>query len=69
LVIFGVNIVQNLLIETPILAFMIWPQKTPAAIDRARAWASGHGRQYGSWALGLLGVVLAIISVIGLLSR
>jgi hypothetical protein len=59
--------VQNILLEIPMLAFMIWPEKTPAAIDTAKAWASRHGRQYGSWALGLLGVALAIISIIGLL--
>jgi hypothetical protein len=69
LIVIGFNLVQNLLIELPMLAFKIWPTETPAAIDRAKSWASSHGRTYGVWALAILGVALAIISVIGLLSR
>jgi Sap, sulfolipid-1-addressing protein len=69
LVLVGFNLVQNILIEAPLLAFRIWPTKTPAAIDSAKAWAASHGREYGSWALALLGVALAIPSIIALLSR
>jgi hypothetical protein len=58
-----------LLLEIPMLAFRIWPRETPAAIDNAKAWASKHAREYAVWALGLLGVALAIPSVIALLSR
>jgi hypothetical protein len=69
LVLIGFNLVQNLLLEIPMLAFKIWPKQTPAAIENAKAWASTHGRQYGAWALGILGVALAIPSIIALLSR
>jgi Sap, sulfolipid-1-addressing protein len=69
LVLIGVNLVQGILIEAPLLAFRIWPTQTPAAIDSAKTWASSHGREYGSWALALVGVGLAIPSVIALLSR
>lgn len=69
LVIVAFNLVQNILIEAPLLAFRIWPKETPAAIDSSKAWASSHGREYGSWALLLLGVLLAIPSIIALLSR
>jgi Sap, sulfolipid-1-addressing protein len=69
LVVIGFNFVQNLLIEIPMLAFRVWPKDTPAAIDNAKAWVSRHGREYAVWGLGLLGVVLAIPSVIALLSR
>jgi hypothetical protein len=69
LVLIGFNLVQNILLELPMLAFMIWPNETPATIDRAKAWAASHGRPYVAWALGILGVALAIISVIGLLKR
>ena len=68
LIVIGFNLIQNLLLEIPMLAFRIWPTETPAAIDRAKAWVSGHGRTYGVWGLAILGVALAIISVIGLLS-
>ena len=68
LIVIGFNLIQNLLLEIPMLAFRIWPTETPAAIDRAKAWVGGHGRTYGAWGLAILGVALAIISVIGLLS-
>jgi hypothetical protein len=61
--------VQNILLEIAMLAFRIWPEETPAAIDTAQGWVLRYGREYGSWALGLTSVALAIISVIGLLSR
>lgn len=69
LVILGFNLVQNILLEVPLLAFKIWPTQTPAAIDSTKAWVASHGREYGSWALALLGVALAIPSIIALLSR
>jgi Sap, sulfolipid-1-addressing protein len=69
LVIVGFNLVQNILLELPMLAFRIWPDRTPAAIDSAKAWISSHGRQYGARLLGFLGVALGLISVIGLVSR
>ncbi len=69
LIVIGFNLVQNILLEIPMLAFKIWPKETPAAIDSAKAWGARHGREYGAWGLGILGVALAIISVIGLLSR
>jgi len=69
LVLIGFNLVQNILIEAPLLAFKIWPTQTPAAIDSAKEWAARRGREYGSWVLGLLGVALAIPSIIALLSR
>lgn len=68
LIVIGFNLIQNLLIEIPMLAFKIWPTQTPAAIDSAKAWAVRHGRTYGAWGLAILGVALASISVIGLLS-
>ena len=68
LIVIGFNLIQNLLIEIPMLAFKIWPTQTPAAIDSAKAWAVRHGRTYGAWGLAILGVALAAISIIGLLS-
>lgn len=69
LIVIGFCLVQNILLEIPMLAFKIWPTQTPAKIDSAKAWAARHGRQYGAWGLAILGVALAIISVIGLLSQ
>ncbi len=67
LIVIGFCLVQNLLLEIPMLAFKIWPTETPTKIDSTKAWAASHGRQYGASGLAILGVALAIISVIGLL--
>ena len=66
LVVIGLCLMQLLLLEIPMLAFRIWPKGTPVAIDNAKEWASRHGRQYAAWALGLIGVAVAIPSVIAL---
>jgi len=68
-ILIGFNLVQNLLLEIPMLAFRIWPERTRAAIDTAKAWVSTHWREYAVWALGLLGVAVAIPSLIALLPR
>ena len=68
LIVIGLNFVQNLLLEIPLLAFWIWPEQTPAAIDNAKAWTSKHGREYAAWTLGLLGAAVAIPSAIAVLS-
>ena len=67
-IVLGFCLVQNLLLEIPMLAFKIWPTETPAAIDSAKAWVARHGRKYGAWGLAILGAALAIISVLGLVS-
>lgn len=67
LVVIGFCVVQLALIEIPMLAFMIWPTRTPIAIDNAKAWASRHGRQYGVWGLAILAGLLVIRAVIGFL--
>ena len=68
LVVVGFCLVQLILIELPMLAFKIWPKQTPIAIDRAKAWASKHGGQYGVWGLVIIAGLLVIRGVIGLLS-
>jgi hypothetical protein len=67
LVVLGFCLVQLLLLEIPMLAFRIWPKQTPVVIDNTKAWASRHGRQYAAWVLGILGVAVAIPSLITLL--
>jgi hypothetical protein len=44
LIVIGYCLVALVLLEGPIIAFWIWPEQTPAAIDRAKAWAGAHGR-------------------------
>ena len=67
LVVIGFCLAQLILIEVPMLAFKIWPRKTPMAINSAKRWGSRHGRQYGVWGLGIVAGLLVIRGVIGLL--
>jgi hypothetical protein len=66
-VVIGFCLVQLALIEVPMLAFKIWPDETPIALENAKAWASRHGRQYGVWGLVIIAGLLVIRGVIGLL--
>ena len=68
-IVIGFCLMQNLFARDPDAWVQLWPRETPAAIDSAKVWARRHGREYGAWGLAILGVALAIIGVVGLLSR
>jgi len=63
LVVIGFCLVELILLEIPLVAFWIWPEQTPAAIDRAKAWARAHGRRIATWGLTVIAVGLAIIGI------
>jgi hypothetical protein len=65
LVLIGSNLIQLLVLEIPMLAFAIWPDKTPKAIDAAKAWIPRHGRHYAAGALVLIGVALVVRGATG----
>jgi hypothetical protein len=67
LVVIGICLVGLVLLEIPLVAFWIWPEQTPAAIDRAKAWASAHGRRIAIWGLSVIAAGLAIIGISELL--
>ena len=60
LVLVASNLIQLIALEIPMLAFAIWPQQTPKAIDGAKAWIGAHGREYGAAALGVIGAALLV---------
>jgi hypothetical protein len=60
LVLIGSNLIQLIVLEVPMLAFAIWPEQAPKAIDGAKAWLGRHGREYGAAALAVIGVALAV---------
>lgn len=63
LVVIGFCFVQQLLLEIPIIAFKIAPEETPAAIDRAKAWAAAHWRSVAVYGLSVIGAGLVIVGV------
>ena len=65
LVLIGSNLIQLIVLEVPMLAFAIWPEQTPNAIDSAKAWIGRHGRRYAATAAAVIGVALAVRGVTG----
>ena len=60
LVLIGSNLIQLIVLEIPMLAFAVWPEQTPNAVDSAKAWIGTHGREYGAIALAVIGVALLV---------
>jgi hypothetical protein len=67
LIVLAFNLVMLLLLELPMIAFAVAPEWTPAAIDRAKAWAGIHGRIYAERGFRVIGVLLIIKGVVGLI--
>ena len=65
LVLIGSNLIQLIVLELPMLAFAVWPEQTPKAIDSVKAWFNTHGREYGAAALAVIGGALAVRGVTG----
>lgn len=67
LVVIGFNLVMLILLEGPLLAFAIAPDRTPLAIERAKAWGATNARTYGVRGFAVIGGLLVIKGIIGLL--
>lgn len=67
LIVLAFNLVMLILLELPMIAFAVAPEWTPAAIDRAKAWAGIHGRVYAERGFTVIGVLLIVKGVVGLI--
>jgi hypothetical protein len=67
LVVIVFNVIMLLLLEVPILAFTIAPEKTPAAIEKAKDFVRSHGRVYGARGLAVIGLLLILKGLLQLL--
>ncbi|HUA70322.1 MAG TPA: GAP family protein [Solirubrobacteraceae bacterium] len=67
IIVIAFNLVMLLLLELPMIAFAVAPEWTPAAIDRAKAWAGIHGRVYAERGFAVIGVLLIIKGIVGLI--
>ena len=65
LVLIASNLIQLIVLELPMLAFAIWPEQTPRAINSGKAWIHTHGQEYGAVALALIGVALLVRGITG----
>jgi hypothetical protein len=66
LLVIGFNIVMMWLLEVPLACFVIAPDWTPRAIDRAKAWIGRHAHMFAIRGTAALGVLLIIKGVVGL---
>jgi hypothetical protein len=66
LLVIGFNLVMLWLLEVPLASFLIAPDWTPRAIERAKAWVSRHSRTFVLRGLTLFGVLMIIKGIIGL---
>ena len=67
IIVLAFNLVMLLLLEVPMITFALAPEWTPAAIDRAKAWAGIHGRVYAERGFAVIGILLIIKGVVGLI--
>jgi MFS family permease len=63
LVVIGFALVELILLEAPIIAFSIWPEQTPAAIDRAKGWGGAHARILAICGLSVIAAGLAATGI------
>ena len=63
-----VNVIMMLLLELPMISFVLAPDWTPRAIERAKRWFAREGRKIAVIGTALLGLLLVIRCVIELLS-
>lgn len=62
------NLIMLALLEVPLVCFVIAPDWTPRAIDRAKVWIGRHARRFAVTMLTALGGLLVIKGLIELLS-
>jgi hypothetical protein len=66
LVVIGFNLIMLLLLEVPLVSFVVAPDWTPDAIRRARAWVSVRWRRVATYGFAAIGILLVIKGVVGL---
>ena len=66
LIVIGFNLVMLWLLEVPLVSFLIAPDWTPRAVQRAKLWVSRHSHTFAVRGLTLFGVLMIIKGIIGL---
>ncbi len=68
LLVIGFNIVMLWLLEVPLASFLVAPEWTPRAIDRAKAWISRHAHVFAVRGFAAIGALLVIKGIVGLVA-
>jgi hypothetical protein len=68
LTVVGFNLIMLILLELPLLGYVIAPDWTPGAVERSKAWAGRHAHRAAVILLTGLGAALIVKGLIGLVS-
>jgi hypothetical protein len=68
LLVVGFNAIMLWLLEVPLACFVVAPDWTPVAIERAKSWIGRHAQTFAVRGFLILGVLLVAKGVIGLVS-
>ncbi len=68
LLVVGFCLIQQLLLEVPLLGYAFAPEKTQDRVTRFRAWLGRNGRQAGVILAAAVGVLLVVRGVVTLLA-
>ena len=68
LLVIGFNLVMLWLLEVPLASFMVAPNWTPRAIERAKAWVSRHAHVFAVRGFAAVGALLVIKGIVGLVT-
>ena len=68
LIVIGFNLVMLWLLEVPLVCFLIAPEWTPRAIERAKLWVSRHAHIFAVRGFAAVGALLIIKGIIGLVT-
>jgi Sap, sulfolipid-1-addressing protein len=68
LIVLGFNVVMLLLLELPLIGFLVAPDWTPKAIDRAKVSVSRNWHRFAFYGLLGVGAALVLKGIIGLIS-
>ena len=66
LLVIGFNLVMLWLLEVPLASFVVAPDWTPRAIERAKLWVSRHAHMFAVRGFTAVGALLVIKGLIGL---
>jgi hypothetical protein len=68
LLVIGFNLVMLWLLEVPLASFLVAPEWTPRAIERAKVWVSRHSHIFAVRGFAAVGALLVIKGIVGLIS-
>jgi hypothetical protein len=68
LLVIGFNAVMLWLLEVPLASFVVAPEWTPRAIERAKLWTSRHAHMFAVRGFAAVGALLIIKGIVGLVT-